>query len=150
MVRAWEKNVGRHSLCRHQFGCLPCSCFINILESSWKYRMWNVPKVVKMQNFVLWQTSPGKSHLDATALGCPPPLWKAFAPLWSQQKEPCACTLAATTNLGQEISIFWVLSLSAANWVAMFSLWTGTEEAGACSLFCQLCYGGGSPGERSG
>ena len=137
-------------LCRHQFSYLPCSCFINILESSWKYRMWNVPKMVKMQDFVLWQTSPGKSELDVTALGCPPLLQKAFAPLQTQQKVPCACASAATANLGQGIIIFWVLSSSPATRVAVFGLWAGTWEAWVYGLFCQLCCGGGSLGERSG
>lgn len=40
--------------------------------------MWNVPKMVKTLDSVLWQASPGKSSLDVAALGCPPFFAGAF------------------------------------------------------------------------
>lgn len=40
--------------------------------------MWNVPKMVKTLDSILWQASPGKSSLDVAALGCPPFFAGAF------------------------------------------------------------------------
>lgn len=71
--------------------------------------MWNVPKMVKTLDSVLWQASPGKSSLDVAALGCPPSLLELFCSLAESAK-------GTAVRLQQlccaSLDGFWGLSLS--------------------------------------
>lgn len=90
--------------------------------------MWNVPKMVKTLDSVLWQTSPGKSSLDVAALGCPPSLLELFCSLAELAKGTAVCP--GFSSCAEPRS----MAFGGRHCHQCHAAWLGTQQAGGPAL----------------